>query len=68
MKNTAAFIMPVKIVGNEMSLNHFRAAVESIKKQTDSNWMLVIVDDYSDDKRVYEAIDEVKKALAKRFT
>lgn len=57
--------MPVKITGDEMSLNHFKASVESIKKQTDSNWKLVIVDDYSDDRKVYEAIDEVKKSWRK---
>ncbi len=59
--------MPVKITGDEMSLNHFKASVESIKKQTDSNWKLVIVDDYSDDRKVYEAIDEVKKDLGEKL-
>ena len=66
MKSTAVFVMPIKIVGNEMSLNHFRLSVESIKRQTDSDWKLVIVDDYSDDKRVYDAIDEVKKDLGEK--
>lgn len=67
MNKTAVFIMPVKITGDEMSLNHFKASVESIKKQTDSNWKLVIVDDYSDDRKVYEAIDEVKKDLGEKL-
>ncbi len=66
MKHTAVFVMPVKIAGNEMSLNHFRIAVESIKKQTDSDWKLVIVDDYSDDKRVSEAIEKVKSDLGEK--
>ena len=63
MNKTPAFIMPVKISGCEMELRHFKASVESIKRQTDSDWILIIVDDYSDDERVYAAIDEVKKDL-----
>lgn len=66
MKTTAVFVMPVKISGNEMPLKHFKISVESIKNQTDSDWKLVIVDDYSDDKRVYDAIDEVKKDLGEK--
>ena len=63
MKNTAAFIMPVKIGGGEMEIRHFKAAVESIKNQTDENWVLIMVDDYSDNEKVYEAIDEFKADL-----
>lgn len=46
-----------------MELRHFRAAVGSICDQTDSDWILVLVDDYSDDKRVYDVIDEMKAEL-----
>ena len=63
MNKTAAFIMPVKITGSEMDLRFFKASVESIKRQTDRDWILVIVEDYSNDKRVYDAIDEMKDDL-----
>ena len=63
MNNTAAFIMPVNIRGNEMELRHFRQSVESIKNQTDNNCILIMVDDYSDDKAVYDTIDEIKNDL-----
>lgn len=48
MKNTAAFIMPVKLSGDKMELRHFKQSVESIKHQTDNDWLLIMVDDYSD--------------------
>ena len=63
MNTTAAFIMPVKIAGNELELRLFRAAVDSIKRQTDPDWVIIMVDDYSDDQRVYDVIDEMKAEL-----
>ena len=63
MNKTAAFIMPVKLGSGDLELSHFRAAVESIKNQTDSNWVLIMVDDFSDNDKVYEAIDEFKADL-----
>ncbi|MBR4241375.1 MAG: glycosyltransferase [Eubacterium sp.] len=63
MKNTAAFIMPVKLSGSDMELRHFKEAVESIKNQTDKNWILIMVDDVSEDKKVYDTIDEIKTDL-----
>ena len=62
-KNTAAFVMPVKLSGSKMELDHFKESIESIKNQTDDNWILIMVDDYSDNKNVYDAIDEVKLDL-----
>ena len=41
MSQTAAFIMPVKIKGNELELRFFRDAVESIKRQTDKDWIII---------------------------
>ena len=55
--------MPVKISGNERDLRFFKAAVESIERQTDADWKLVMVEDFSNDKRVYDLIDEMKKEL-----
>lgn len=67
MKQTAAFIMPVKIIGNELELRFFRAAVDSIKNQTDKDWIIVMIDDRTDDRRVYDVIDEMKAELQERL-
>ena len=61
MKKTAAFVMPVKLSGSERDLRHFREAVDSIKGQTDADWVLVMVEDFSGVKAVYDLIDEFKK-------
>ncbi len=63
MNHTAAFIMPVKLSGGEIELRLFREAVDSIKHQTDTDWMIIMVDDFSDDQRVYDVIDEMKAEL-----
>ena len=67
MNNTPAFIMPVKISGNERDLHFFRASVESIKRQTDKNWIIIMVEDFSNDKRVYDVIDEMKNDLKEKL-
>lgn len=63
MNTTAAFIMPVKIVGNERELRHFHEAVDSIRRQTDPDWFLIMVDDRSDDPRVDEALAAVEREM-----
>ena len=63
MNHTAAFIMPVKISGDETELRFFREAVQGIKNQTDNDWILIMIDDYSDSKAVYDTIDEIKNNL-----
>ena len=63
MSNTPVFLMPVKISGDETDLRFFRASVDSIKNQTDKNWQIVMVEDFSNDKRVYDVIDEMKEDL-----
>ena len=55
--------MPVKISGNEMELRHLRSSVESIKNQTDSDWILIMVDDFSDDEKVSAALEDIKNEL-----
>ena len=67
MNSKAVFIMPVKIRGNETDLRFFKESVESIKNQTDNDWILVIVDDRSDDKAVYDTIDEMKIDLGEKL-
>ena len=67
MKQTAAFVMPVKIIGNDLELHFFRDAVESIKRQTDNDWIIIMVDDRSDDQNVYDLIDEFKKDLGDKL-
>ena len=63
MNHTAAFVMPVKISGDETELHFFRMSVESIKNQTDNDWIIIMVEDYSDNKMVYDTIDEMKTEL-----
>lgn len=67
MNNVPVFIMPVKISGNETDLRFFRTSVESIKRQTDSDWKIIIVEDFSNDKRVYDVIDEMKEDLKEKL-
>ena len=63
MNTTAAFIMPVKIIGNEREIGHLMLSIDSIKEQTDSDWILIMIDDFSDDAKVSEALETVKKDL-----
>ena len=63
MTHTAAFIMPLKIKGNELELRFLRESIDSIKNQTDKDWVLIIVEDFSDDKKVYEFLDNLKVEL-----
>lgn len=67
MNNTAAFVMPAKLGGDETELRHFRESVNSIKCQTDNDWILIIVDDHSDNKVVYDTIDEFKTELGDKL-
>ena len=66
MSKTAAFVMPVKISGNDMELRHLMLSVESVKKQTDRDWILIMVDDFSDDIRVQNALKEIKDDLKEK--
>lgn len=66
MKEKAAFIMPVKIRGNEVELRLLREAVESIKNQTDEDWILVMVNDFSDEASVDAALAEIVEDLGAR--
>ena len=66
MKEKAAFIMPVKIRGNETELRLLREAVESIKNQTDPDWVLVMVNDFSDDANVDAALAEITQDLGEQ--
>lgn len=63
MNNVPLFIMPVKLNDSKLELDFFREAVDSIKKQTDPNWKLVIIEDFSNVKSVYDALEEVKSDL-----
>ena len=66
MNNTPVFIMPLKLDGSEMELRFFRETIESIKNQTDTNWKLVIIEDYSNVKCVYDALDQLKEELKEK--
>lgn len=63
MNHTAAFIMPVKIAGNELELRHLRQSVESVKNQTDGDWILIMVDDFSDNGNVSDALNAIEREL-----
>ena len=67
MNKTAAFIMPLKLNGSELELSLFKTAVESIKNQTDKDWILVLVDDYSNNKVVYDYVDKIKEDLKEKI-
>ena len=67
MEKTPAFIMPVKLSGGELELNHFKAAVESIKRQTDTDWLLIMIDDFSNNTTVYEVIDGFRRELKEKI-
>ena len=67
MNHTPAFLMPVKLNGSERELRLFREAVESIKNQTDPDWVIIMVDDYSDNQAVYDVIDEYKAELKEKL-
>lgn len=57
------FLMPLKLNGSDLEINHLNLAVESIKNQTDPNWKLVIIDDFSDNEKVTLALDKIKEDL-----
>ena len=58
--------MPVKINGNDREIGHLMLSVESIKNQTDSDWILIMVDDFSDDDRVSAAFETIKSDLKEK--
>ncbi|MBE6818695.1 MAG: glycosyltransferase family 2 protein [Ruminococcaceae bacterium] len=64
--HTAAFVMPLKLSGDETELRHLMESVASIKQQTDSNWVLIIVDDYSHNDKVYDALESIKQDLKEK--
>ena len=66
MNHTPAFIMPVKISGNETELRHLRLSVQSIRNQTDPDWVLIMVDDFSDDAKVYATFAEIQNELKEK--
>ena len=61
MNQTAAFIMPLKISGNDNDIRDLLASIKAIEEQTDKDWVLIIVEDFSNDERVYKTLDELKK-------
>ena len=44
---TATFVMPILLNWEPQSKQHLSEAIDSIFKQTDPNWQLVIIDDFS---------------------
>ena len=67
MKQKAAFIMPLKISGSEKDIRDFRASISAIENQTDPDWDIILVEDFSNDEKVYQAIDDIKAKLKDRI-
>lgn len=67
MKQKAAFIMPLKISGEEKDILDFRASILAIENQSDKDWDIILVEDFSNDARVYQAIDDIKEKLKDRI-
>ena len=55
--------MPMKISGSDMEIRHLKSSVDSIKQQTDKDWILVIIDDYSNDERVSDVLKTIENDL-----
>ena len=55
--------MPVRLTKDEKDLLFFADAIASIQNQTDKDWVLVLVDDYSESKAVYDFIEKIKSEL-----
>jgi len=66
MNEKAAFIMPAKLSGRELELCHFMRTVAAIQQQTDQDWILIIVDDCSNNDRVSAVLDETEERLKER--
>lgn len=63
MNDKAAFVMPAKLGGGERELCHLRRTIAAIKQQTDQNFILIIVDDFSNNEKAAAAFDEIEKQL-----
>ena len=66
LNKTPAFIMPVKISGSETELRHLFLSVESIKAQTDTDWILIMVDDFCNEEKVSEAFASIQNDLKEK--
>lgn len=64
----ATFVMPHWRMDNELSKVHLDEAIESVVKQTDENWHLVIIDDCSPCKEAVEYLDSIKERLGNKVT
>lgn len=64
---TAVFIMPHRRKENSLTRQHLDAAIDSINNQTDSNWKLVIIDDYSEENSVREYLKTIQDKLKEKI-
>ena len=65
--NKAAFIIPAKLNGTPDDLGQLRLTVESIKNQTDKDWIIILIDDFSDNDATYEVYGELKVDLGDKI-
>ena len=65
--STAAFVIPYRGSKDKRCLSYFEKAIRSIEEQTDSDWIIILVDDCSPDPEVIEHEDVIKKRLGDKI-
>ncbi len=68
-KTIAAFIMPVYIRHNDPGcIEYLKEAIESVIKQNDTEWHLIIVDDFSSEKATDSIYNQYKDKFKNQIT
>ena len=62
--STAAFVMPHKMGSSKYAAEHLKCAVNSVIEQSDNDWILIIVDDYSNDTRSNTFLKSVEEEFS----
>ena len=62
--STAAFVMPHKMGSSKYAYEHLKCAVNSVIEQSDNDWILIIVDDYSNDTRSNTFLKSVEEEFS----
>lgn len=60
--NTVAFVMPHKMGESHFSIEHLENAVNSVIGQSDSDWVLIIVDDYSQNRKTGSYLNDIEES------
>lgn len=65
--NLAAFVMPHKLNGSEVSERWLREAIKSIEDQTDPNWILIIIDDCSESEIALKELENIEHRFSRLY-